>query len=189
MQPQVTSKQDHDRRIAGPRRPPSWHTTGNLALNHRHETVRRRCPSPTLSPGQQHTTTVPVGAKCTVTETGTPEDDSVTYNGHAGAPTLPITGATTLAVTNTFPAPAGTTPPSSTTTTATATTTTATTAMATTATVTSGAIPEASPAAVTQPATSPLAVTGANLLGRFGDGATLIVFGTTLAVITRRRRR
>ncbi len=137
-----------------------------------------------LSSGQSHTTTVPVGARCTATETGTPTGDTVTYDGSTSAPTLTVNEATTLAVTNTF-AELPTPPPPATTTGAGTATGTGGTAAST------GSAPAASgsPAPVTSgavPAT--LAFTGTSLLGLVA-GVALVVVGSALVLVGRRRRR
>ena len=135
-----------------------------------------------LSSGQTHTTIVPVGAKCTITETATPAGDTVTYNGASSPPTLTITSHTTLAVTNTFHPPP--THPSTTTTTA------APAALTATGTSPATPTPATSASAATEPSPStPLAFTGANLASLLADGVALVTLGVVLVLIGRRRRR
>ncbi len=131
-----------------------------------------------LSSGQTHTTTVPDGAKCSVTETGTPTGDTVSYDGATTAPTLTVSGDATLTVTNTF-APA--VPPSP--------KPTPTTSVPLLAFPASSPAPAASAADDQPSASASLAFTGANPEGLMADSAALVALGAGLVLIGRRRRR
>ena len=120
--------------VVGPGPPGPYNFSDTCELTSTAGTVPVQLPAAeasfALSSGEDHATTVPIGALCTVNEVDAPPGDTVTYDGQTTPPTLTMTADTTLAVTNMFAAPP---PPSVTTTTVPPTTTTISTTTTTTA--------------------------------------------------------